>query len=86
LIAISRHSWPCPHLYDAQTGTITGRDRADGPALIWHHAQTGKVIREEWWKDDKRFEPSAEIRAAWLKNGGELAAPFASAPSAPAPG
>jgi hypothetical protein len=41
-------------------------DRADGPAVIERNAQTGTLTGDCWYKDDKEFHPSPDVRAAWL--------------------
>jgi hypothetical protein len=75
---------------DPATGTVTHEvwykddkpDRADGPAAIERNAAT-----EAGYKDGQKFEPSAEVRVAWLKKSGERIAPSPpAAKSAPAPG
>jgi len=91
---------------DPATGTVTDEvwrkenrwgsrklDRADGPAVIQRDAPTGSVTLAEWWKDGKRFEPSPEVRAAWLNKEAQqnaeriarLAASSAPVPPAPSP-
>jgi hypothetical protein len=68
-------------------------DRADGPAYIRRDAATGNVTRDEWCKNGEQFEPSPEVRAAWLQKEAtenaariaRLAVPSASASPAPAP-
>lgn len=80
---------------DLATGTVTyeewrkdGKlDRADGPAYIKRDAATGTVTCEAWYNKEvgHRFEPSTELRAAWLKNSGERIAPSLASASPPAP-
>ena len=91
---LDRADGPAVIKRDRITGTVTyeawwkdgKRDRADGPAIIRRDAATGKVTSEEWWKDGKQFEPSAEVRAAWLQKSGERIVPPAVAKPVPAPG
>jgi hypothetical protein len=96
---LDRADGPASIERDAATGTVTyeawwkdsKRNRADGPAFIERDAATGTVTYEEWWKDGEPFKPSAELRAAWLKNEAQqnferiaqLAASFAPVPPAP---
>ena len=90
-----RANGPAVIEHDAATGQVVtyggwykgGKlDRADGPAIIEHDAATGTLTREEWWKDGKKFEPAADVRAAWLQKSGERIAPPAVAKPVPAPG
>lgn len=59
----------------------------DAPAFIERDEATGVVIVDRWFKDGKGFEPSAEVRAAWLEKSGErIAPPSPAANPGPAPG
>lgn len=60
------------------------RHRTDGPVIIERDAATGFVTEHAWYKDDERFEPSAKVLAAWLKESGERLA-TSSAPASPTP-
>lgn len=64
---------------DPATGIVTleawrkdGKlDRTDGPATICRDPTTGTVTVGAWRKDGEKFEPSAEVSAAWLEKSGE---------------
>jgi hypothetical protein len=78
---------------DPATGVVTYEqwwkddklDRIDGPALIYRNVATAALVFDGWYKNGKRFTPSAEVRSAWLKRSGERIAPPSPAANPPVP-
>jgi len=84
---IRRDIMPGAIVYVNEAGHI---HRDDGPAIVFHKRATGALVHAEWWNNGERFEPSAEVSAAWFQkeaqqNAARIARLASPAPAAPNP-